>query len=216
MGQDPPRRCLVDLRFTTDLLLGMINDMLDVYQENYSGLPLSTSPVSPRLLMNEVLRLFRSEAEAQEVRFNVQVPSEAVWIMGDGRRLQRVLINLIHNALKYSPARGAIMISVQVKGGQVSKGETVPGPDARSTVTIQIQDEGPGIAPEDLPHLFEMFFRKKDGQDYRIGRGLGLHFCRLVVDAHGGQITAANRPEGGAVFTVALPVRQEQVCPSPS
>ena len=216
MGQDPPRRCLEDLRFTTDLLLGMINDMLDVYQENYSGLPLSTSPVSPSLLMHEVLRLFRSEAEAQEVRFNVQVPSEAVWIMGDGRRLQRVLINLIHNALKYSPARGAIMISVQVNGGQVSQGETVAGPDACSTVTIQIQDEGPGIAPEDLPHLFEMFFRKKDGQDYRIGRGLGLHFCRLVVDAHGGQIKAANRPEGGAVFTVALPVRQEQVCPSPS
>lgn len=216
MGQDPPRRCLEDLRFTTDLLLGMINDMLDVYQESYSGLPLSTSQVSPSLLMNEVLRLFRSEAEAQQVRFSLQGPSEAVWIMGDGRRLQRVLINLIHNALKYSPAGGTIMISLQAKGGQVSQGNTVAGPDDCSTVTIQILDEGPGIAPEDLPHLFEMFFRKKDGQDYRIGRGLGLHFCRLVVEAHGGQIEAANRPEGGAVFTVALPVRQEQVCPSPS
>ena len=54
-------------------------------------------------------------------------------------------------------------------------------------VTIHIEDEGPGITPEDLPHLFEMFFKKKDGQDYRIGRGLGLHFCRLVVEAHGGQ-----------------------------
>ena len=70
-------------------------------------------------------------------------------------------------------------------------GEMSPSRMTCSTVTIQIQDEGPGIAPEDLPHLFEMFFRKKDGQDYRIGRGLGLHFCRLVVDAHGGQIRAA-------------------------
>ncbi len=216
MERDQPRRCLADLRFTTDLLLGMINDMLDVYQENYSGLPLSTSPVSPRVLVSEVLRLFRSEAEAQEVRFSLEVPRQDVWIMGDGRRLQRVLINLIHNALKYSPPMGTIMIAVQVNGGQSLQGASVAEPYDGSTVTMQIQDEGPGIAPEDLPHLFEMFFRKKDGQDYRIGRGLGLHFCQLVVAAHGGRIRAANRPEGGAEFTIALPVRQEQVCPSPS
>lgn len=217
MEQDQPRRCLDDLRFTTDLLLGMINDMLDVYQENYSGLPLSTSPVSPSLLLKEVMQLFRSEAEAQEVRFLVQIPSEAdVWIMGDGRRLQRVLINLIHNALKYSPPNGTIALTVRADETQALH---KPGEESRhegSTVTIHIEDEGPGIAPEDLPHLFEMFFRKKDGQDYRIGRGLGLHFCRLVVEAHGGQIRAGNRPEGGAIFTVALPVRQEQLCPSPS
>ena len=189
MEQDRPRRCLEDLRFTTDLLLGMINDMLDVYQENYSGLPLSTSPVSPGMLLKEVLQLFRSEAEAQQVRFRVQVPSGDVWIMGDGRRLQRVLINLVHNALKYSPPQGTIMITVQVEEARASGGDDVEPYDG-PTVTIHIEDEGPGIAPEDLPHLFEMFFRKKDGQDYRIGRGLGLHFCQLVVDAHGGQIRA--------------------------
>lgn len=216
MEQDPPRRCLEDLRFTTDLLLGMINDMLDVYQENYSGLPLSTSPVSPGLLLKEVMQLFRSEAEAQDVRFLLRVPDDEVLIMGDGRRLQRVLINLIHNALKYSPPQGTIMVTLQVDETQASQGEGVAAPLHGPTVTVQIEDEGPGITPEDLPHLFEMFFRKKDGQDYRIGRGLGLHFCRLVVEAHGGHIRAGNRPQGGALFTVALPVRQEQLCPSPS
>lgn len=216
MEQDPPRRCLEDLRFTTDLLLGMINDMLDVYQENYSGLPLSTSMVAPSLLLKDALRLFRSEAEAQDVRFRLQMPSEDLSILGDGRRLQRVLINLIHNALKYSPPQGTILITVQVEEGRAPARETLSDPYDAPTVTISIEDEGPGIAPEDVPHLFEMFFRKKDGQDYRIGRGLGLHFCRLVVEAHGGQIGAGNRAEGGAVFTVALPVRQEQSCPSPS
>ncbi len=216
MEQEPPRRCLEDLRFTTDLLLGMINDMLDVYQENYSGLPLSTSSVSPSLLLKKVLRLFRSEAEAQDVRFRLQVPLEDVWIMGDGRRLQRVLINLIHNALKYSPLHGEIMITVQVEEAQASQSGDDAEPYDGSTMIIHIEDEGPGIASDDLPHLFEMFFRKKDGQDYRIGRGLGLHFCRLVVEAHRGQIRAGNRADGGAVFTVVLPVRQEQSCPSPS
>ncbi|MBI4000649.1 MAG: PAS domain S-box protein [Nitrospira defluvii] len=216
MEQAQPRRCLEDLRFTTDLLLGMINDMLDVYQENYSGLPLSTSPVSPGLLLREVMQLFRSEAAAQEVRFLVQIPADEVWIMGDGRRLQRVLINLIHNALKYSPPQGAILIAVQIDNTQVEQRDDRAEPSHCPMVTIHIEDEGPGIAPEDLPHLFEMFFKKKDGQDYRIGRGLGLHFCHLVVEAHGGHIKAGNRPEGGAMFTVALPVRQEQLCPSPS
>jgi PAS domain S-box-containing protein len=216
MEQDLPRRCLDDLRFTTDLLLGMINDMLDVYQENYSGLPLSTSAVSPSRHLQEVLRLFRSEAEAQEVRFRLRVPSEEVWIMGDGRRLQRVLINLIHNALKYSPPQGTIMITLHNEHVRASSGSDHAEANEGSTVTIHIEDEGPGIAPEDLPHLFQMFFRKKNGQDYRIGRGLGLHFCQLVVEAHGGRIWAGNRPEGGAMFTVALPVEQDQLCPSPS
>lgn len=216
MAQDLPRRCLEDLRFTTDLLLGMINDMLDVYQEHYSGLPLSTAPVAAGLLLHETLRLFHFEAEAQGVRFAVRKPSDEVWVWGDGRRLQRVLINLLHNALKYSPSQGTITVTLKVEEGPMSSatalGESTPG----SIATICIEDEGPGIAPDDVPHVFELFFRKKDGQDYRIGRGLGLHFCRLVVEAHGGRITAGNRRMGGALLTVALPVRQEQSCLSAS
>ena len=216
MGQDLPRRCLEDLRFTTDLLLGMINDMLDVYQEHYSGLPLSRSPVATGQLLQETLRLFRFEAEAQGVRFAVRRPSEEVWVWGDGRRLQRVLINLLHNALKYSPPQGTITLTLLVEEASMSCATAACEPSFGSMVMIHIEDEGPGIAPDDVPHVFDMFFRKKDGQDYRIGRGLGLHFCRLVVEAHGGRITAGNRSAGGAVLTVALPVRQEQSCLSPS
>ena len=87
------------------------------------------------------------------------------------------------------------------------------GSESRGTsspqATILVADEGPGIAPEDLPHVFEMFFKKKDPGDIRTGRGLGLHFCRLVVEAHRGSIQAENRVSGGAVFTVELPLNQE-------
>ena len=87
------------------------------------------------------------------------------------------------------------------------------GSESRGTssfqATIQVADEGPGIAPEDLPHVFEMFCRRKDPGDIRIGRGLGLHFCRLVVAAHQGKIRAENRSSGGAVFFVELPLNQE-------
>ena len=84
--------------------------------------------------------------------------------------------------------------------------------DGRRTAYISVEDEGPGIEPDDLPHIFDMFFRKKDGQDYRIGRGLGLHFCRLVVEAHHGVIRAGNRATGGARFTVELPLLQDVPC----
>lgn len=212
LQQEPLGRWFDDLRFTTDLLLGMINDMLDVYQESYSGLPLITSTFSVNAALQEVIQLFSSEAAVRDVSFRVEMPDEEVLITADRRRLQRVGINLIHNALKFSPPRGVIAVTVQVDrtgalGSQLGHTEN-------PTVLIRVEDEGSGIEPHELPHLFEMFFRKKDGSDARIGRGLGLHFCRLVVEAHHGRIWAANRPNGGAVFTIALPVSQESLCRS--
>jgi PAS domain S-box-containing protein len=196
-----------DLRFTTELLLGMINDMLDVYQESYSGLPLLTSTVSLKQLTDEVSHLFRTEAESKRIRFAVEMPSDDVLVRVDRRRLERVLINLVHNAIKFSPPDGTIAMTVR-EGP--TKGVRARGEDTESQVmVIHVADEGPGIAAEDLPHIFDLFFRKKDPGDIRIGRGLGLHFCRLVMEAHGGRITATNRPSRGAVFTLLLPVKQE-------
>jgi PAS domain S-box-containing protein len=203
---EPEKQCYEDMRFTTDLLLGMINDMLDVYQESYSGLPLLTSTVSVKALVDEVTHLFRSEATAKRVSFHLELPEGEVPVTADGRRLLRVLINLVHNALKFSPAGGMITISVREEAERFLKaGLRGISPAA---VIIQVVDEGPGVAPQDLPHVFELFFRKKDEQDIRIGRGLGLHFCRLVVEAHHGRIWAENRPSGGAVFSIGLPVQQ--------
>lgn len=214
LQQEPLARWFGDLRFTTDLLLGMINDMLDVYQEHYSGLPLIASAFSVNAAMREVVQLFSSEAEVREVSFRVEMPDEEVMITADRRRLQRVGINLIHNALKFSPPKGVIRVTVRVIREEAP--DSRPDHSATPTVLIHVEDEGPGIDTQELPHLFEMFFRKKDGSDLRIGRGLGLHFCRLVVEAHHGRIWAVNRPNGGAMFTVALPVSQESLCRSSS
>ncbi|WP_447977558.1 two-component system sensor histidine kinase NtrB [Candidatus Nitrospira bockiana] len=201
----PIAQWFADLQLTTDLLLGMINDMLDVYQESYSGLPLIMSEFSVRVLFQEAIHLFRSEADAKGVSFRLEFPQEEIRMCGDRRRLQRVGINLLHNALKYSPPNGTITISVRhTHEGALPIGMGEPGDPV---LLMRVEDEGPGIPPEDLPFLFEMFFRKKDGHDLRIGRGLGLHFCRLVVEAHHGRIWAANRTDGGAQFSMALPLK---------
>ena len=196
-----------DMRLTVDLLLGMINDMLDVYQESYSGLPLLTSTVSVKGLVADVVQLFRSEASAKRITFEIEMPDDDVAMTADRRRLLRVLINLVHNALKFSPQGGTITVAVHVEARECMDGES-PGMSFSQAV-IQVVDEGPGIAPEDLSHLFEMFGRRKDPGDIRMGRGLGLHFCRLVVAAHQGRIRAENRSSGGAVFSVELPLNQE-------
>ena len=197
-----------DMRLTIDLLLGMINDMLDVYQESYSELPLLTSTVSVNNLVAEVVQIFRTEATAKQIAFHLEVPKDDVVITADRRRLLRVLINLVHNALKFSPQGGTITVAVRAEVRGCPEGVEFRSASSFEA-TIQVADEGPGLASEDLPHLFEMFGRRKDPGDIRIGRGLGLHFCRLVVAAHRGIIWAENRSSGGAVFSVELPLSQE-------
>jgi signal transduction histidine kinase len=209
---EPIAQWFGDLQFTTDLLLGMINDMLDVYQESYSGMPLVSSAFSAGVLLQEAAHLFRSEAEAKNVTFQLAMPDKNLTMTADRRRLQRVSINLVHNALKYSPAGGVITLSAR-RAGQEALPADVSLPD-QAVLLICVEDEGPGMEPDELPHIFEMFFRKKDGHDLRIGRGLGLHFCRLVVEAHGGRIWAENRSTGGARFSVAVPLRAEVACRS--
>lgn len=204
---DAQRQWWGDIRLTIDLLLGMINDMLDVYQESYSGLPLLISTVSVNTLVADVVQLFRTEATAKRIVVHLEMPEDDVAMTADRRRLLRVLINLVHNALKFSPQGGTITVTVRAEARSCMGSESHG--TSSSQATIQVADEGPGIAPEDLPHVFEMFFERKDPGDIRIGRGLGLHFCRLVVEAHRGRIRAENRSSGGAVFSVELPLNQE-------
>lgn len=201
------RSAVQDLQFTVDLLLGMINDMLDVYQESYAGLPLIISPFRMGGVLEEVALLFKGEARAKEVTFDIKTFENGYLFPGDRRRLQRVVVNLVHNALKYSPPSGTVTLSSFVV---TNSSPTQFSDGSSSSLMMTVEDQGPGIDPHDFPHLFELFFKKKDGQDFRIGRGLGLHFCKLVVEAHRGQIWAQNLETGGAKFSVALPLDERE------
>jgi PAS domain S-box-containing protein len=209
LQREPVRGWCEDLRFTVELLQGMINDMLDIYQEHYSGLPLLTSTCAVGQAVREVIRLFRIEAEARGITFQLRLPDPDAHIEADRRRLERVLINLIHNAVKFVSPGGTVTITVR-RSDSAGSAATSTGCGHGSYVQISVEDDGPGIEPRELPHIFEMFFHHQEGGDGRIGRGLGLYFCRLVVEAHHGRISAANRPDGGAAFTVDLPAREDR------
>lgn len=207
---DPVRRWCEDLHFTIEQLQGMINDMLDVYQEHYSGLPLITSSVCLNDLIREVLHLFRLEAESREIVFDLRLPDDRLMLEADRRRVERVLSNLVHNALKFSPRRGRITVSARNDSGGNPLRADGDGGGTGEWIFLSIEDEGPGIEPDVFPHIFEMFVSHQGRQGWRSGRGLGLYFCRLVVEGHHGSIHAANRPGDGAAFQVTLPVRNKR------
>lgn len=111
--------------------------------------------------------------------------------------MQRVFINLLDNAIKYSPAGSKVDITF--------KPIVEEGTDY---LLFKIEDEGPGIAPSELSKIFGPFHRKDGKQEGKTGTGLGLYYCKVVMDALGGKIRAENREKKGAVFYIKTPLRE--------
>jgi signal transduction histidine kinase len=192
----------------TDLLLAMINDRLDVYQENCLGLPIVVSYFPVEVLFQEAIHLIKAEADAKGVTVRLDVCPEHIMMTGDRRRLQRVGVNLLQNAIQCSPPMGAVGVFIKARyEGAMPAGLGNTGDEV---LLIRVEDEGPGIEADEFPSLFDMFGPKGDAHDRSIGPGLGLHFCRLVIEAHHGRIWAANRSNGGAQFSIAVPLRAQE------
>jgi signal transduction histidine kinase len=133
----------------------------------------------------------RPQAEASGLTLELAPHLPTCPCVGDQRLLQRAITNVLDNAVRYTPAGGAISVAWGVAGGQW-----------RFTVT----DSGPGIAREDLPHLFAPFYRGEASRNRTTGgAGLGLAIAQRIMRAHGGALTAANGPHGGAIFTGTAP-----------
>jgi len=176
----------------SDTLEGLISDYLESSVIDAGKLTLNLQPV----------RLPRMAAKAaEEIRHRfprhclvVDFPTEFPLIDADPERLQQVLRQLLDNAAKYSPEGGMIVLHGKLDGEKV---------------VISVADEGIGIAPEDLNHLFDRFFRVKSHSENQItGTGLGLPISRAIVEAHGGSIWAQSQPRQGSIFYFCLPVKK--------
>lgn len=153
----------------------------------------------PRLVQRNVDR-FASQAAAQQVTLRCDLPDECPAVLMDALRIEQVLGNLITNALRHTPPGGTVDVRVGCQGGR-----------AANQVMLEVHDSGEGIPAEALDHLFERFYRADTSRSRAAGgTGLGLAIARQLVDAHGGKLAAANHPQGGAVFTLSLPVTPEK------
>ncbi len=131
-------------------------------------------------------------AESAGVALTYDAPTSPVVIEGDQKRLKQLLVNLMDNAIKYTPAGGSARLSLSVKN---------------SSAVIEVSDSGRGIPGSSLPHIFERFYRQTDPRDSRVsGFGLGLAISKWIVDAHGGSIEADSTEGRGSTFTVHLPL----------
>jgi len=171
-----------------DRLMQMINTMLDITEAEAGIAGLKLAQVDLAELVGEVVELFAGVAEDQGIDLAGEAATP-VPVSADRRRLQRALANLVDNAIKYTPPGGRVRVAAAASDG---------------TATIGVQDSGPGIAADDLPRIFDRFFRS-DRSRHRPGSGLGLSLAQAVAHAHGGRIEVASAPGAGSLFTLIIP-----------
>lgn len=171
-----------------DRLLQMINTTLDVAEVEAGAANLARENVNVTRLVADACELFEPVAEQKNIRLSWKADFNVI-VRGNAQYLQRMLSNLVENALKYTPQRGCVNVTLMQKIDHVA---------------IEVSDTGVGIAAKDLPRLFERFFRC-DGSRTEEGCGLGLSFSRAVVRAHGGEINVASELNVGSTFTVHIP-----------
>ncbi len=145
-------------------------------------------------LVHDAMLIVKPRARQQETSVRVDVPEGLPLLLGDRRQLGEVLLNLLVNALEAAAAGGSIHIAASLHHEET-------GNEAQEFVRIDVRDEGPGIAAEDLPRLFDPFFTTK-----RTGTGLGLSIAYSAVKRHGGRMTARSVPGSGTTFSVLIPV----------
>lgn len=170
-----------------DRLAKMIDDLLDASRLQAGGLSLNRIDVSMQYLASQLADRYASQAGSRQI--NIAFPEHFPLILADETRIRQVLTNLISNAIKYAP-EGDINIS----------GESRP-----EQVILCVSDEGPGIDPKDMPHIFDRFYRAAESVNKTKGAGLGLYLARAIVEAHGGRMWVDPKINAGACICFSLP-----------
>ena len=185
IGEEDRRAALADLVAETERMGRLVNVLLTLARVD-AGRPLAREPVELAPLLDDVCRRARLLAPRRTI--GCEVPA-GLAVLGDRDALQQVLLILLDNALKYTPADGTVGVAATL---------------ADRGVTIAVRDSGIGIPASALPHLFERFYRV-DAARSRGGAGLGLAIAKALVDGQGGTIAVESREGAGSVFTVTLP-----------
>ena len=167
----------------TYLLERLVEDLRLLTLAESRQLHFEQNDVSLNDLAHHVIAMFQAEAEEKKLTLTAQLSDSDTTIRADHQRTEQIVGNLVANAIRYTPEGGKVWITVEENDGHV---------------TLSVNDNGPGIPPEDLPRIFNRFWRgEKSRSRASGGAGLGLAIARQLVEAQGGQISASNLPEGG-------------------
>ncbi len=171
----------------TNILSRLVEDLRTLALAESGALQLHREPADVGLLVGEVLGTFRTQAEAAGITLRAEGEKDLPAVDLDQGRIRQVLTNLIVNALRYTARGGEIRISCHVE---------------REHLILKVQDSGRGIPPEDLPHVFERFYKSADSG----GMGLGLAIAKQLIEIHGGTLQAESAPGMGTSMNISLPL----------
>jgi signal transduction histidine kinase len=176
-------------------LVRLLNDLLDLARSDAGRLTIKPAPTDAGALVEDAVRTIRSQTEAKGQSLHLQIEPNLPQIDVDRDRIRQVLVNLLTNAHEYCPQGAAIAVTAERDDGEVQ---------------IAVSDDGPGMAEDQLEHIFERFTRGDAGLTQHVGgTGLGLAISKSLVELHGGRIEAASSPGRGSRFCVRLPWREE-------
>jgi signal transduction histidine kinase len=171
-------------------MTALVEDLLELARIEADRFAPTREPLDARTLLTDVAREWGSRAETRAASLVVE-NGEGIVLVADRRLLRQALAHLLDNALKYGPRGGEVRLSAR----PVPRG-----------AELAVSDQGPGIPPEDLPRVFERFYRVEKGRSREAGgTGLGLAIVKHVAEAHGGRAWVDSRPGKGAVFRIFVP-----------
>ncbi len=173
-----------------DRLNVMINTMLEIAQSDSGALRLECQPVDMAALLHDVCDLFSPVAEDADIDLKLDLNTAQLMVTGDQSRLQRLMANLVDNAIKFSPAGSRIRLAACRED---------------ETICLFVMDNGMGIPEEDMPHIFDRFYRS-DRSRSTLGNGLGLSYAKSIATAHGGDIQIQSQPGNSTSVRVTLPI----------
>lgn len=189
---DPPaaRRFLDRMVTEVDALSQMVEELFELTRIESGRAPLKVTPVSPCRLISQAVDRLNVQAERAGLTIDIDCPDDLAAVLADARRLEHVIVNLLHNAIKFTPAGGRIQLSAEGAG---------------EFIKFCVQDTGIGIPVDNLARIFERFY-KTDRARTSGGAGLGLAIARHLVEAHGGRIWAESAEGKGSAFYFTIPI----------
>lgn len=192
---------LQTMRRNAHRLLSLVNQLLDLRKIDKGKMRLTCSPTDMRSFVGELVGMYESQAETKHISLGFKCDDELPKVSIDRDNFDKILVNLISNAIKYTPDGGNIQVVLkEADDSEIGK-----------CIEIQVIDSGIGLDNKTIAHIFDRFYRARENHtDSSVGFGIGLDLCRQLVTLHNGTISAANRTDGikGSIFTVRIPLRQ--------
>ena len=176
-------------------LSNLVNNILDTSALESGEWALEKQPVSMQEIIDKVVANLRRIAEENEVVIEASMSRTLLIVEGDSEKLEQVVTNLIHNAIKFSPRGSKVLIAAEAEN---------------SNLLVRVTDEGTGIPASAIPHLFQKFFKVDGSMPWASsGTGLGLYIVKRIVEAHGGQVSVDSELGKGATFSFKMPLSHD-------